>query len=929
MAEPESKKKIEDNRIQTWVYITKKIIYEDKHGEVHSFKKGEIIPASAVMLAQIDFPKLLGEGTIYWCNSDGNKIISTTDMIKPEDDVDKLMKEKGIDRETAWKIIQDRKEAARCAEAWSKQDKKNPADSLPKPCQNPAIEKAIWFYYDQGFSVIPVGVNKENDLKKPSIIWQQYHDVRPTKEEIQQWIDDGLFIGIAVICGAVSKNLAIIDIDDATIPEDIGFNLSDVWNTGGWVTKTGKGYHIWMQHHGNPGGIRKPSRYHIEFRANDGYCVVPPSNHPNGSTYTFMDGYTIETLPELVPKDAKAIFNNMKDKIGLKRGITTVTRIYKPTTINIRDADTKEKPECVKIALQTKVKHPDRYYRKFGIVSSAVWREVPIEEARKELMEFDMNMCEPPEGKTIVNQAVDGAYQKDAHLYGCEYWMDDADLCPFENPMECPYGKKKRKRDLIKKYHVFDYAEQTNKDTGKKWLKIVKVHPPKLARMIINEFDLDLLTLRDTKEIFFRNDGIFHDTGETKVAELAEMFLEDQMTTHHVNEVIGYITHYNYQDRNIFKVPPNLINMENGIFNIETNTMERDILSYHFLNKIPVTYDPMATCPRILKFLSEILYPDDIPVFQEFAGYCLYRRYHIHRAIMFLGGGKNGKSTAIQLLRAFVGEDNTSNKELQQIVEDRFATSALYGKMVNSASDIGSETIYNSSKFKGLCSEDPIDAEVKFKSSYSLVSYAKLIFSANKLPKTTDESYAFFRRWLLISFPNTFEGANCNKDLLAEITTPEELSGFFNWAIEGLRRLLAKGDFSYSKSVEDVADEYKTLSDPIYAYVNEKLMCKTNEGLLKDDVYEDYNGWCKTKQLPINPKNTFTSELAKHLPELRAGKRGGKGNQKPSYENIAWKPTEGDKEKEEKQTEGEQEKKTGNSTLPMIVNPDTDFTGGN
>lgn len=369
------------------------------------------------------------------------------------------------------------------------------------------IEKWVWFYYNNGYSIIPLGKNKgfwnnkEDELKKPSLrTWDQYKTERATKEEIQKWIKDGLFVNIAFICGNVSKDVVVIDIDDETIPTDIGLNLQKISETGAWVVETGKGYHIYAKHHGNPGGVKRLLKYKIEYRSNGGYVVAPPSTHPSGKKYKFIGVDNPEDLPELVKKDVKSIFDDLKKRIGEKRGIEEKVHTY-----GSKFSQTKENgdpPECVKIAMQTKTVHPMRYYIKYGIVSSCVMRGVPKEEALKILKDFNTNMCEPPEDESIVEQAVNGAYQKDAHLYGCEFWMDDADLCPFENIMECPYGKKKAKRDLIKEYRVFDWEEKTNKETGKKYVKITGVKPTKLARLLINEFDLHFITMRDTKEIY-------------------------------------------------------------------------------------------------------------------------------------------------------------------------------------------------------------------------------------------------------------------------------------------------------------------------------------------------------------------------------------------------------------------------------------------
>jgi phage/plasmid-associated DNA primase len=68
-------------------------------------------------------------------------------------------------------------------------------------------------------------------------------------------------------------------------------------------------------------------------------------------------------------------------------------------------------------------------------------------------------------------------------------------------------------------------------------------------------------------------------------------------------------------------------------------------------------------------------------------------------------------------------------------------------------------------------------------------NYAKLIFSANQIPKSPEDTDAFFRRWEIINFPNQFL-QNADKKIMKKLTISEELSGFLNFAINGLKRLL-------------------------------------------------------------------------------------------------------------------------------------------
>lgn len=410
----------------------------------------------------------------------------------------------------------------------------------------------------------------------------------------------------------------------------------------------------------------------------------------------------------------------------------------------------------------------------------------------------------------------------------------------------------------------------------------------RLGELIYNEFDLNFITMWDNSEIYFYNGSYYEPKGENLIKDLTQQFLGEAVKNKIVSEVIGYIKRKPNEKREIFNTPLNLINLRNGIYDIGTGKLLPHSPLFCFLNEIPVDYDPKATCPNCNKFFTEVVYETDIPVIQEFFGYCMYREYLIHRATMFLGGGKNGKSTAIEVLRRLIGSKNTSNKSLQELTYHRFAKSSLYGKMLNAVADMSSQALTETGIFKILTGNDSIDAEKKFKDSFSFTNYAKLIFSANTLPRAEDESYAYFRRWILISFPNVFEGKNCDKDLLKKLTTDTELSGLLNLAIKGLKRLLENGDFSYSKSVDEVYEQYKTLSDPVYAYCQEYLRCVVGKGILKSDLRAHYLKWCKKNKLPTEPANIFTQRLKDNISDMKVGRLGGKGNRKPAYMDIDW-----------------------------------------
>jgi len=88
---------------------------------------------------------------------------------------------------------------------------------------------------------------------------------------------------------------------------------------------------------------------------------------------------------------------------------------------------------------------------------------------------------------------------------------------------------------------------------------------------------------------------------------------------------------------------------------------------------LPVKYDPQTTCPKIEKFLKDVLRSEeDIKFMLQLIGYCLLNDCRYQVSIMLYGNsGANGKGTLLDLITAFLGADNCSHRSLQSIDTNR------------------------------------------------------------------------------------------------------------------------------------------------------------------------------------------------------------------------------------------------------------------
>ncbi|MGE4495823.1 MAG: phage/plasmid primase, P4 family [Methanosarcina sp.] len=420
--------------------------------------------------------------------------------------------------------------------------------------------------------------------------------------------------------------------------------------------------------------------------------------------------------------------------------------------------------------------------------------------------------------------------------------------------------------ELIEKMVQEKYAQllaKEQEDPKKKYFDWNTFVPMRLAKEILGE--LSVITLSDTEEICVYENGVYKEGGESLIRQLAQEKLRDKATRYRLNEVVNYIKNERNViiDREDLNRETRIINLKNGLYDLSTGEFRPHTPEFLSTIQIPVNYNSKATCPIFDKFLSEVVSEKDGKVVVEFAGYALIPENRMKKSCMFVGIGDNGKTVLLEFFRRFMGEENTSSESLQNLTNNNHSTANLYGKLLNIASDIGDSKIYQTNMFKALTGGDKIRGERKFQTAFDFANTARLIFAANKLPAPKDENdNAFFKRWILITFPHIFEGENADENLLEKLTTDEELSGFLNKTLEALKELLIRGEFSDNRTVEEIKRTYMVNADSFSAFIEECVERGTGGKVYKDAMYEAYVKWCPSSVTPLE-KRTFDGKIKK------------------------------------------------------------------
>jgi P4 family phage/plasmid primase-like protien len=398
-----------------------------------------------------------------------------------------------------------------------------------------------------------------------------------------------------------------------------------------------------------------------------------------------------------------------------------------------------------------------------------------------------------------------------------------------------------------------------------------------LPKLLADELMEEYTFINVAERIYVYEGGVFKPTGEAFIKPKCREKLEEFARISHVKEVVEHIADSTLVRTEELNTHKDLINLANGMLDWRTMQLLPHSESYLSTARIPIEYSPDAVCPNIDQFLMTTLTVDCIPLLEELLGYILIPDVRHSVVFILTGSGANGKSTFLNLLEAFIGTENVSKVPLQELDSHKFKRADIFGKLVNLFADLDPKDLESSTYLKTISTGDQMDAERKNKDPFYFRPYARLIFSCNSIPKSPDKSFAFYRRLMIISFPNQFTGKKADKSLIERLTRPDELSGLLNRALVGLKRLFENDGFSEAESVGKMLEEYKKRNDNIAAFITDCCdLTDLNADTERQMLYNNYSSYCNNSGYPRTGKNEFYERIRTTSPISEVEKTDGK-----------------------------------------------------
>lgn len=688
------------------------------------------------------------------------------------------------------------------------------------------LEHAIK-YARLGWSVIPL---KAKD-KRPIVKWKKRQTNRATEDEIRGWWKRYPNANIGIVTGKIS-GFDVVDLDGPNAQEllesEIGVSLPQSLRQ-----KTGRtegGLQIFLQYHGGglktkAGCLSDGNGNGVDLKTDKGIAVVPPSIHPSGRRYEWIEkptndlaniaAWPSELIELLTPKKSDRKKNKIKwtevakgeRNIKLTRA---VGRLVKHRGVSCE--------HVLEIAIGMNITYkPPLPDSEVARIVKSIWER---EHCSKEKVLNAASQGQQGVANLLISISKDEyAYDHSAakwYYWGGHHWAEDQIELHLQNLDHVQEEFTSAAACLSQQIIASDNPIETELENG-------RLHQLKTSCL-------------------------------SQVKKLQTLAYRKQVTEFAAQGEGSLGISGNEWDQH-----PWLLACPDCIINLTTGEMSDGVPGQYMKTYCPTKYDPNAECPRFVLFLEEIFGDDQqlIDFIQRVLGMSLVGEQIEHVLIILWGKGRNGKDTLMEAIAYTLGK-MASHARPEILIESGFARAAgapdsaamqLQGKRFIYTSETSENAKFNASVVKALTGGGKVTArapygkrEVEFSPSHTL------FMMTNHKPHASTGDYAFWKRMILMPFEQSFVSEPKEEwERLADPKLPQKLKdeapGILRWMVKGCLQWQEKGLYPPER-VKRAVEEYRSSEDRLSQFIKEYCDVEGEAVEASKKLHEAYLEWC-------------------------------------------------------------------------------------
>lgn len=780
-----------------------------------------------------------------------------------------------------------------------------------------------------GLCVLPAA---NDGTKRPAVPWKQYQTAPPPPEQVNAWFTRGSHHqGLGFVCGAVSGNLELFELEGRAIVEGMAAQLGELadasglgelWQRvrNGYMELTpGGGVHFLYRVDGAVAGntklARRPAtaaelaanpmdkvKVLAETRGEAGWVVVAPSGgttHPTGKPWVLAAGGPA-TIPTLTPDERDALHHLAGAFDQMPTGQAEPARMFTQPASAYDDGgvspgtDYNERTAWDEILIPrgwAKLNTDSRgitYWRRpgksIGFSASTgkndadnlyVWSTSTEFEAERPYDRFGAYAhLEYGDNHSAAAKALHTqGYGKSAHVSHSIPVVDGNLATVTQLPEQAPHLQ-------VVSESTVSYSDDGN------------------ALQLIDHFG-DRIRYCGDRDQWLAWDGArwaWQGARGGVVREYAKRiarFMPGDNKTAESRKVsalsargtAGILTQASTDSRILVGVEdldahPWQLNTPGGIVDLTTGTLLPSDPSQLHTRMTAVTPDVTADLGRWEEFLTDTFGEDLalIAYMQRLVGYSAVGQVGPHILPFCHGSGGNGKGAFLEANKAVLGD--YAGKAPRGFLTVKMGEphpqeiAKLAGARMVLCSETNEGDKFDEAKVKELTGGDTLTGHFMRENDFSFKPSHQLWLMGNNKPDVRSGGRSFWRRLRLIGFEREVPEAKVIDDLQG-ILARDHGAALLAWIAAGAAQYAQTG-LRDPQSVLSATAEYQKEQETVDRFVEER--CRIGGGehvqILVAALYEDYEKWCQTERCEPVTKTSFTIKLKKYDVKSEKGAKG-------------------------------------------------------